>query len=86
MEHLLEYLTSFCRLCRLVGTSASEHLEGLCLDSLTQEQLVAGANLYNYHCRRILSENGRKETEQMLFVTANLEATRSHLKRARSDT
>ena len=85
MELLLAYVNAYDRLCRLAGTSSSA-VNRMCLGSFTQEQLIDGTNLYNYHCRRILSENARKDTEQMLFVTSiSLEATRSHLKRARSD-
>ena len=68
---LLQYLNALDRLCRIAGTVSSAHLGNMCLDNLSDNQLIEGAMLFEYHCRRLLAEKARKETEQMIDAMRN---------------
>ena len=84
---IIKYVNSLDRLCKLAGTTASAYLKNMCLDNLSETQLIEGEMLFEYHCRRILAENARKETEHMIKTMRNnlLEQETHHHKRMRTN-
>ena len=69
-ELLVQYFSSMQTLCSVAGAifcdNVREKIKEQYANKLCEEQLENGIRIYEYHTRRILADNSRLETEEMI--------------------